>query len=64
VQQTIDVEYVEPTGADLYVNGKSGGQDIVVRVERTIKVAPGDKLPVRWQLDQALVFDTATGYRL
>jgi multiple sugar transport system ATP-binding protein len=64
VQQVIDVEYVEPTGADLYVNGKSGGQDIVVRVERTIKVSPGDKLPVRWQLEQALVFDAVSGNRV
>jgi multiple sugar transport system ATP-binding protein len=62
--QTIDVDYVEPTGADLYVNGKAGGQDVVARVERTEKVKPGDQLPVRWQLDQSLVFDAQTGDRL
>jgi multiple sugar transport system ATP-binding protein len=64
VHQTIDVDYIEPTGADLYVNGKAGGQDVVVRVERTEKVKPGDKLPIRWQLDQGLVFDLASGDRL
>ncbi|MEO6012720.1 MAG: ABC transporter ATP-binding protein [Devosia sp.] len=64
MQHIVDVEYVEHTGADLYVNGKSDGQDIVVRVERTANVAPGDKLPVRWQLDQAVVFDQGTGMRL
>jgi multiple sugar transport system ATP-binding protein len=64
IHQTIDVAYIEPTGADLYVNGKAGGQDVVVRVERTERVKPGDKLPIRWQLDQGLVFDLATGDRL
>ena len=62
--QTIAVDYIEPTGADLYVNGKVGGQDVVVRVERTEKVRPGDHLPIRWQLDQALLFDANTGVRL
>ncbi len=62
--QSIDVDYIEPTGADLYVNGKAGGQDIVVRVERTENIKPGDKLPIRWQLDQALVFDAESGDRL
>ena len=58
------VDYVEPTGADLYVNGKAGGQEIVIRVERTAKVSAGDKLPVRWQLEQGLIFDGQTGVRL
>jgi len=62
--QTIDVDYVEPTGADLYVNGKGEGQDIVVRVENTARIKSGDKLPIRWQLDQALVFDAASGDRI
>jgi multiple sugar transport system ATP-binding protein len=63
-QQVIEVDYVEPTGADLFVNGRAGGQDVVARVERTAKVAAGDKLPVRWQLDAGLVFDAETGIRL
>ncbi len=32
--QTIAVDYVKPTGADLYVNGNAGGQPIVARVDR------------------------------
>ncbi|HEX4298849.1 MAG TPA: sn-glycerol-3-phosphate ABC transporter ATP-binding protein UgpC [Devosia sp.] len=63
-QQVIDVDYVELAGADLYVNGHAGGQEVVVRLERTARVAAGDRLPVRWQLDQALIFDAATGKRL
>lgn len=62
--QVIEVDYIEPTGADLFVNGRAAGQDIVVRVERTARIAPGDRLPVRWQLDLALVFDAETGMRL
>ncbi len=61
---TIDVDYIEPTGADLYVNGKSEGQEIVVRVERTERIKPGDKLPIRWQLEQGIVLDAQTGDRL
>ena len=60
----IAVDYVEPTGADLYVNGKADGQDVVIRVERTARVSPGDKLPVRWQLEQSLIFDAQSGMRL
>ena len=62
--QTIEVDYLEPTGADLFVNGRSGGQEIVVRVERAAKIAAGDTLPVRWQLEAGLVFDATTGVRL
>ena len=62
--QTIDVDYIEPTGADLYVNGKADGQDVVIRVERTAQIHPGDHLPIRWQRDQALVFDAASGDRI
>jgi multiple sugar transport system ATP-binding protein len=62
--QIIAVDYVEPTGADLYVNGTAGRQIVVVRVERTAQVKAGDRLPVRWQLEQGLLFDATTGMRL
>ena len=62
--QIITVDYVEPTGADLYVNGKAGDQDVVIRVERTARVSAGDKLPIRWQLEQGLIFDAESGMRL
>ncbi len=63
-QQILAVDYVELTGADLYVNGRSAGQDVVVRLERTATAKAGDQLPLRWALDQALVFDAETGNRL
>lgn len=60
----VAVDYVEPTGADLYVNGKADGQEIVIRVERTTRILPGDKLPIRWQLEQGLILDAQSGMRL
>jgi multiple sugar transport system ATP-binding protein len=61
---TLKVDYVEPTGSDLFVNGVAAGQDIVVRVDRTTAVVAGDELPIHWDLDAALVFDGASGVRL
>ena len=64
VHQVIDVDYVEPTGADLFVNGHCGEQELVVRLGRTASAAAGDKLPIAWDLQQALVFSGKTGLRL
>ncbi|MGV3490753.1 MAG: ABC transporter ATP-binding protein [Devosia sp.] len=63
-QHVMDVTYVEPTGADIYVNGRVDGQEIVIRVDRATVVAAGDKLAVRWQLPSALVFDAESGERV
>ncbi|RYE08644.1 MAG: ABC transporter ATP-binding protein [Hyphomicrobiales bacterium] len=62
--QSITVDYVEPTGADLYVNGKVEGRDTVVRLDRSSGVAPGDKVPVQWRLSDASIFDLKSGVRL
>lgn len=62
--QSVMVDYVEPTGADLYVNGKIDGRDTVVRLDRSSGVAPGDSVPVKWRLGDASVFDKATGRQL
>jgi ABC-type sugar transport system ATPase subunit len=61
---TLKVDYVEPTGSDLFVNGIAAGQEIVVRVDRTTVVGPGDEVPIRWDLNAALVFDASSGARL
>jgi multiple sugar transport system ATP-binding protein len=62
--QVLEIDYVEPTGADLFVNGRCSGEDIVVRVQRLSNVAAGDRVPIRWLLEQALVFDRESGRRL
>ena len=46
------------------LNGNAGGQPIVPRVDRAERVSSGDHLPIRWHLDQALVFDALSGERL
>jgi ABC-type sugar transport system ATPase subunit len=61
---TLAVDYAEPTGSDVFVNGTVGGQPVVVRLERETRIAPGDQLPIRWQLDAASLFDLETGRRL
>lgn len=62
--QSLTVDYVEPTGADLYVNGHVDGRSTVIRLDRATTVAPGDQLPVRWRLADASVFALASGQRL
>jgi ABC-type sugar transport system ATPase subunit len=61
---SLKVDYVEPTGADVYINGKVGDQDVVTRAGRAQKTNPGETLPIQWQLDSALVFDALTGTRV
>jgi multiple sugar transport system ATP-binding protein len=62
--QTISVDYAEPTGADLFVNGQVDGQAIVVRMDRALKVEPDDPVGIEWRLEDASIFDRQTGKRL
>jgi ABC-type sugar transport system ATPase subunit len=62
--QTITVDYAEPTGADLFVNGRVDGQAVVARMDRALKVEPGDLVGIEWRLEDASVFATETGDRL
>jgi multiple sugar transport system ATP-binding protein len=62
--QTVNVDYIEPTGADLFVNGHVGDVGLVARLDRALQVRPGDDLAIEWRLEDASVFDRATGQRL
>ena len=62
--QTITADYTEPTGADLFVNGKTGETPVIVRLDRALKVETGDAVPITWRLEDASVFDKASGRRL
>lgn len=46
------------------MTGKSGGAEIIARLPKAAKVSPGDRLPVRWQLDNAVIFAHGTGERV
>ena len=62
--QTITVDYAEPTGADLFVNGRVDRQAVVARMDRALKVEPGDLVGIEWRLEDASVFAAETGDRL
>src|SRR6218665_608553 len=54
--QTLTVEYTEPTGADLFVNGRTDGATIVARLDRALQAQPGDSLPIEWRPEEAPAF--------
>jgi multiple sugar transport system ATP-binding protein len=58
------VQVVEPTGAELQVVAKMGGEDIIAVFRERHQFKPGDK--IRLKPDPRLVhlFDDATGQRL
>ena len=62
--QTVLVDYVEPTGADLFINGHVDDVPVVARLDRALKVVPGDRIPIEWRLEDASTFDLGTGKRL
>jgi multiple sugar transport system ATP-binding protein len=59
-----EVQVVEPTGAELQVVAKMGGEDIIAVFRERHQFKPGDK--IRLKPDPRLVhlFDDATGQRL
>jgi multiple sugar transport system ATP-binding protein len=59
-----EVQVVEPTGSELHVVAKLGGEDIIAVFRERLKFKPGDK--VRLKPDPRLVhlFDEPTGKRL
>ena len=60
----MEVSYVEPTGADIFLYGRWGGEQIVARLDRRTRAAAGDKVPIAWRLDAAVVFDLDSGRRI
>ncbi len=61
-QQTLRIDYVEPTGSDRFVNGTVGGQKVLARIKRESAATAGEILP--WRLDDAVAFDIETGKRI
>jgi multiple sugar transport system ATP-binding protein len=62
--QMLKADYAEATGADLFVNGTTGGSPVIARLDRALRVTPGDTLRIEWRLEDASVFDKQTGRRL
>jgi sn-glycerol 3-phosphate transport system ATP-binding protein len=60
---TIDVDVIEPLGADTLAYGSTGEARAVVRLPATDRVVPG-KLPLRFAPGNAHWFDAASGLRI
>ena len=60
---TIDVDVIEPLGADTLAYGSAGEARAVVRLPAATAIPPG-KLPLRFAKEHAHWFDAATGRRL
>ena len=58
------VELVEPMGSDSLVWLELGNQKLSARVESSEHFKPGEKVGVQFRVDQASLFDAASGDRL
>jgi multiple sugar transport system ATP-binding protein len=57
----VRVEISEPMGAETYLHLDSGTTSFIARVRPTNRIEPGQKMKVTFDLDQAHLFDAATG---
>jgi multiple sugar transport system ATP-binding protein len=57
----LDVNVVEPTGAELQIIGEHGGQEMTSVFRERLRVRPGDRIWLRPDLDHAHVFAADTG---
>jgi len=57
-------ELVSPLGSEQYVNARLGDVELVLRVDKDVTVAPGDRLPLGVDPRRLHVFDKQTGESL
>jgi multiple sugar transport system ATP-binding protein len=60
----VQVVVVEPTGSEIHLVLRAGGQELTVAVRERQPFAPGQKLHIRPQTGMVHLFDTATGERI
>ena len=58
------IQIVEPTGSEIQVSAKLGGEDIIAVFRERHQFKPGDKVRLRPDAQQIHLFDEATGRRL
>jgi multiple sugar transport system ATP-binding protein len=58
------VKVVEPTGAETYIGGSLGGDDVVAVFRARVFVSPGETIGVSLSPDHAHIFDATTSWRL
>ncbi len=61
---SLDVELVEPLGADTLVHGRVDGADLTVRLPGHASCAPGERLPLVVAAENLHLFDAETGERI
>jgi multiple sugar transport system ATP-binding protein len=61
---TMQVEVVEPTGAETHLYGKIGGDTWCVTTRQRSKVEPGERVALRLPAAHIHLFDTESGRRL
>jgi multiple sugar transport system ATP-binding protein len=59
-----EVQVVEPTGSELQVMAKIGGDDVIALFRERYRFKPGDKIRLKPDLALAHLFDEPTGQRL
>ncbi|MEZ0600984.1 ABC transporter ATP-binding protein [Paraburkholderia sp. IW21] len=60
----MDVEVVEPTGAETHLYGKIGGSTWCVTTRQRSKIEPGQRVTLRLPVEHIHLFDTESGRRL
>jgi multiple sugar transport system ATP-binding protein len=61
---TMDVDVVEPTGAETHLYGKIGGTTWCVTTRQRSTVEPGQRVALRFPAGHIHLFDTESGRRL
>ncbi|ADG18764.1 ABC transporter ATP-binding protein [Paraburkholderia atlantica] len=60
----LDVEVIEPTGAETHLYGKIGGSAWCVTTRERSKIEPGQRVALRLPAEHIHLFDTESGRRL
>ena len=60
----MDVEVIEPTGAETHLYGKIGGAPWCVTMRQRASIEPGQRVTVRFAAQDMHLFDTESGRRL
>ncbi|WP_299617667.1 ABC transporter ATP-binding protein [Pelagibius sp.] len=64
--ETVDcnIDVVEPTGADKFVVTRLGEKEFTARVRSSERIAPGDRVPLAFNMDKVHFFDPQTEMRI
>jgi multiple sugar transport system ATP-binding protein len=58
------IEVVEPAGSDTFAVTRLGGREVIARLRADAAVAPGQEMPLAFNLDKAVFFDPQTELRI